>query len=48
MIRHANCGGAFGGSVLAPAIISLPIAMVETSFRTLLVSPASCAQLLSA
>ncbi|HEU0185153.1 MAG TPA: hypothetical protein VFS27_07550 [Blastocatellia bacterium] len=40
MIRHVNCG-------LTPAIISLPIAMVEASFRTLLVSSASCAQLLS-
>jgi hypothetical protein len=41
MIRHANCGGEFRGSGLAPAISSLPITMVEAAFRTLLVSAAS-------
>jgi hypothetical protein len=48
MIRHANCSGEFRGSGLASAISSLPITMVEASFRTLLVSSASCAQLLDA
>ena len=48
MIRHANCGGEFRGSRLAAAISSLPIAMVEASFRTLLMPAASRAQLLDA
>jgi hypothetical protein len=48
MIRHVNCGSDRGRSGLAPAISSLPITMVEATFKTLLVSPASCAQLLSA
>lgn len=48
MIRHANCGGAFGGSGLAPAISSLPITMVEATFRTLLMPATSRAQLLDA
>jgi len=48
MIRHANCGGAFRGSGLAPSISSLPIAMIEASFRALLMPAASCAQLLAA
>jgi hypothetical protein len=48
MIRHVNCGGACGGGGLALAIISLPVAMVEATFRTLLVSAASRAQLLDA
>jgi hypothetical protein len=48
MIRHANCGWEFRGRGLAAAIISLPIAMVEASFRTLLMPAASRAQLLDA
>jgi len=48
MIRHANCGDGRGGSGLALAISSLAIAMVEASFRTLLMPAASGAQLLAA
>jgi len=48
MIRHANCGGAFRGSSNAATIISLPIAMVEATFRTLLMPAPSRAQLLDA
>jgi hypothetical protein len=48
MIRHANCGGEFRGSGLASAISSLAVAMVEASFRTLLMAAASRAQLLDA
>ena len=44
MIRHANCGG----SGFAPAIILLPITMVEATFRTLLMPATSLAQLLDA
>jgi len=47
MIRHANGGGACGGIGLAATISSLPVAMVEASFRTLLMPAASCAQLLN-
>jgi hypothetical protein len=48
MIRHANCGGEFRGNGLAATIISLSIAMVEASFRTLLMPATSRAQLLAA
>ena len=48
MIRHANCGGEFRGSGLAAPISSLPITMVEASFRTLLMPAPSRAPLLDA
>jgi len=48
MIRHANCGGDLGGNGLASTISSLPITMVEASFRTLLMPAPSCALLLDA
>jgi hypothetical protein len=45
MIRHANCGRELRGSDLAAAISSLAVAMVEASFRTLLMPATSRAQL---
>jgi hypothetical protein len=48
MIRHANYGGKVRGSSLAPAISSLPITMVEATFKTLLMPATSRAQLLDA
>lgn len=48
MIRHANSEWEFGGSGIAAVISSLPLTMVEESFRTLLLSAACCAHLLDA